>query len=473
MPRPTTARVPRAPNGCSGEVAPRGAKPRRDGRPMCDGPPVTRVPAVGGDRDVPAPDPIAREYLLLVLRLDQHVPGLVDGYFGPAELKAKVDLEQLRSPADLRANAADLRARLTHDVPEPDRRRWLAAQLVALEAQAAALAGDALPYLDHVTACFDHRPERVDERVFATAAEDLDRLLPGVGPLQDRIAASDARFAIPPDRLRGVVDAVLPRLRERAGAAFGLPEGEALAVNLVRAQPWSGYNWYDGGLRSRVDINTDLPVRAGDLPGLLAHEAYPGHHLEHAWKEAHQVERLRHLEASVLSINTPECLLSEGLADLGRRFAVPDDDEADLLAEVLDRAGIVDAGDRSAVRAAAETLVAVTRSMSAIRGVAGNAALLRHADGASHDEALAYLERWLLATPERCAKRLEFVEHPLWRTYVFVYFEGERLLRRWLEAVPEADRAARFRRLLVEQLSPGAIRDEVAGTAIADSGAPG
>ena len=58
----------------------------------------TLVPAVGGTRRVPAPDPIATDYLLLGLRLDQHIPGLVDGYFGPAELKARVDMEQLRAP---------------------------------------------------------------------------------------------------------------------------------------------------------------------------------------------------------------------------------------------------------------------------------------------------------------------------------------------------------------------------------------
>ncbi len=57
----------------------------------------TLVPAVGGTRKVPAPDPIATEYLLLGLRLDQRIPGLVDGYFGPAELKARVDTEQLRA----------------------------------------------------------------------------------------------------------------------------------------------------------------------------------------------------------------------------------------------------------------------------------------------------------------------------------------------------------------------------------------
>ena len=51
-----------------------------------------RVPAVGGTRMVPAPDAIARDYILLGLRLDQHIPGLVDGYFGPADLKARVDL---------------------------------------------------------------------------------------------------------------------------------------------------------------------------------------------------------------------------------------------------------------------------------------------------------------------------------------------------------------------------------------------
>ena len=46
------------------------------------------VPAVGGTRQVPEPDPIAADYLRLGLRLDQHAPGTVDGFFGPAALKA-------------------------------------------------------------------------------------------------------------------------------------------------------------------------------------------------------------------------------------------------------------------------------------------------------------------------------------------------------------------------------------------------
>jgi hypothetical protein len=420
-----------------------------------------RTPAVGGARDVRVPDPVARDYLLLVLRLDRHIPGLVDGYFGPADLNDQVDAEQPRSPARLVDDATALRARLPAEVAELDRRRWLDAQLVALEAQARARAGDGLPYLEHVSACFDYEPTRTPEGVFDAAAVELDTLLPGAGPLAGRIAAWDDSHTVPVDRVQPVVDALLPDFRRRAAALFGLPEGEGLVVSLVRDQPWSGYNWYDGGRRSRVDLNTDLPIRAADLLSVLPHETYPGHHLEHAWHEAHLVDDLGRMEASVLGINTPECLLSEGLADLGKRFAVPPDDEAVILAEVFRLAGLPNLGGAAKARAAAERQVAISRALTSVRGVAGNAALLLHADGAPRAEVLAYLERRLLSTPERAAKRLEFISHPLWRTYVFVYFEGERLLRRWLEMASPAEQPARFRRLLMEQLTPSAIVAEI------------
>jgi hypothetical protein len=420
-----------------------------------------RTPAVGGAREVRVPDPVARDYLLLALRLDRHIPGLVDGYFGPADLKALVDAEKPRSPAGLVEDAAALRAGLPAVVAELDRRRWLDVQLIALEAQARALAGDGLPYLEHVTACFDYEPTRTPEAVFDAAAAELDSLLPGAGPLAGRIAAWDDGHTVPVDRVQRVVDALLPDFRRRAAALFGLPEGEGLAVSLVRDQPWSGYNWYDGGRRSRVDLNTDLPIRAADLLSVLPHETYPGHHLEHAWHEAHLVDGLGRMEASVLGINTPECLLSEGLADLGKRFAVPPNDEDAILVEVFRLAGLPNQGGAAEALVAAERQVAISRAMAAVRGVAGNAALLLHADGAPREEVLAYLERRLLSTPERAAKRLEFISHPLWRTYVFVYFEGERLLRRWLEMVPPAEQPARFRRLLLEQLTPSAIVEEI------------
>ena len=47
---------------------------------------------------------------------------------------------------------------------------------------------------------------------------------------------------------------------------------------------------------------------------------------------------------------------------------------------------------------------------------------------------------------------------------MFVYAEGEALLGRWLDLVPEPDRPARFGRLLREPLTPPAIEAEIAAS---------
>ncbi len=431
---------------------------------MPDGPAIAgspsagaRVPAVGGTRTVLAPDAIARDYILLGLRLDQRIPGLVDGYFGPADLKAQVDMEQLRSPASLRDDAAGLRERLRTEVADPARRAWLDAQLVALSTQAADLAGETLPYLEHVARCFSFAPPRRPDREFDGAAARIDELLPGREPLAARLEAWDRRFEIGIDRLPGVIAWLVARFRARASDLFGLPEGEDVRVSIVEGRPWSGYDWYDGGGRSRVEINTDLPVRAPDLIGTVAHETYPGHHLEHAWKEADLVDAEGRLEASMLLVNTPECLISEGLADLGQSCAMPDDDALGLLMEVFERAGLDLAADAAAARDAAERVVGLAPARRALSAIRGNAAILRHADGRSHDEVRDYLMTVGRIPASSVEKRLEFIEHPLWRTYVFVYAEGEALLRRWVEAVPAGERSARFARLLHEQLTPAAV----------------
>jgi hypothetical protein len=421
------------------------------------------IVAVGGHRRVPAPDAIAHDYLLLALRLDQHVPGLVDGFFGPAELKARADIEELHEPTRLVDDAARLLERVGSEVPEPDRRDWLTAQVIALRTQAEALAGRALPYLEHVERCFAWAPVRRDETLFDEAAATIDALLPGPGPLARRLEAWDDRFVIPPDRLTDLLVWLVERFRARADPLFGLPEGEAVRIRLVTKQPWTGYNWYDGGRQSRVDLNTDLPTWAAGLIHVAAHETYPGHHLEHAWKETALVDVAHRLESSILLINTPECLISEGLADLGHRFASPPDEEADLLVEVYERAGLEIASDASAARDAAATTVALAAPRRRLAESRVNAALMRHVDGETHDAVLAWLERVGRFSPAIAAKRLEFIEHPLWRTYVFVYSEGEALLRRWLEAVPEAEQPARFGRLLREQLTPPAIAAELNG----------
>jgi hypothetical protein len=419
------------------------------------------VAAVGGTRRVPAPDAIATDYILLGLRLDQLAPGIVDAYYGPAELKARVDVEQVPAAARLRADAVALIDRLDREVEDEARRAWLTAQVVALEAQARALSGEPLPYLEHVELAMGFPPLRRDDGLFDAAARVIDGLLPGPGSLDDRLQAWDRSLEVPEARLPDVVDWLLTTFRTRAVRDFGLPEPEGVAVTFVRHQPWSAYNWYDGGRRSRIDVNLDLPVRAPSLIPTIAHETYPGHHLEQAWKEADLVDGEGRLEASILLINTPESPISEGLADVGTAFASPVAERAELLLELFERAGMAVAADATGAQEIADRAVALAGPRETLRAALGNAAMRRHADGASHAEVFGYLRETGRLSPESAAKALEFIEHPLWRTYAFVYADGAELLERWIQAAPAPQRVGRFGRLLHEQITPGRLLAEL------------
>jgi len=428
----------------------------------------TVVPAVGGERQVPAPDPIARDYLLLALRLDQHRPGLIDAFYGPADLKAQVDLEPLRPPSRLREDASDLRGRADREIEDLPRRRWLAAQLVALEAQAGLLGGDPLPYEEHVQRSFGVRPTRRPEREFELAAATIDGLLPGRGSVADRLVAWDAASGVPTERLRPVAEALVTRFRGRARALFGLPDGESLRLELVRRQAWAGYAWYDGGYRSRIDLDIDSPISLDTLIRAIAHRTYPGHHLERAWKEADLVVGSGRLEASVLLLETPEWLVGEGLADLGVTFGSPPLEAADLLVELYGLAGLPFADDPTAARERAATTAAMTPARAVLRAAAVNAALLRHVDGDEPRRVIAYLREVGRMTPDAAARRLALIEHPLRTASASVSTAGEDLMRRWLEMVPEGDRVARFARLLHDALIPATIEAEISGATAGD-----
>ena len=78
------------------------------------------------------------------------------------------------------------------------------------------------------------------------------------------------------------MQALSSALRDRVrGGGFGLPaQGETVRYEVVTDKPWSGFNYYLGDFCSRVAINADLGHRMANLPHLVAHESYPGHHTE-------------------------------------------------------------------------------------------------------------------------------------------------------------------------------------------------
>lgn len=380
-------------------------------------------------------------YLELGLRLGRHLDGMVDAYFGPPELSARIDAEPLRPlpalVADARALVADLDA--GGDDLDAVRRRWLRAQAAGLHMGARKLAGEQVSFVDEVEQCYGVRPGFVDHEVLAEAHRRLDEVLPGSGPLADRYEAWRSSHLMTAELLTAAVHTLAETFRERTETAFGLPEGEQVRFEWVTDQPWSGFNYYEGGLQSRVAINTDLPVSSTAVAHLIAHEAYPGHHTEHCRKEVGLVRTRRQLEESIFLVGTPQCLLAEGLADLALEALLGPDNEGQI-AELLQPLGI---------RYDAEVVAAVGAAGEALSAVRGNAALLLHDQGRPEEDAVAELERWALLSHERATKSIAFLTHPTWRSYIFCYIAGHPLCRDFVGGDP-----ARFERLLSEQFVP-------------------
>jgi hypothetical protein len=336
------------------------------------------------------------------------------------------------------------------------RARWLDRQLIAMETLARQANGEQIPYRELVERCFDAEPEPTPPEDYARTRRELNDLLPGTGDLRQRLEARDNALTVPVERLPEIVEWLTAELREAARNTFSVPQGEELSIDLVTNEPWSAYNWYEGNLRSRIEVNTDLPVRAPGLIGLLAHEAFPCHHLEHVSKELSLVREQARYESSVQLINTPEAYISEGLAETGVRFVAGAGRWQDLFVEVCERAGLTMSGQD------AQRNWLISQAMHRLRGSQGDAALQLHVGGRSRDDVIAFLEQDALATHVRAEKTLEFITHPLWRAYVFCYAGGERLLTEWIEHAGSRDgEIGRFGRLLSEQLTPSGIAQEL------------
>ena len=385
---------------------------------------------------------IAERYARLAHALDAHRPGFIDGYAGPDAWADRTP----RPAADLIREAADLQARV-QDVAEPERREWLAAQARAMHTVARIIAGEAVPYAQEVRDLYDIEPTRADLAALDASLQAMDAALPGAGTLEQRRSALRDRVTVPVSDLLCVAEPILVELRTRTQAAFGLPDGEDFQIRLVTDKPWGGYNWPLGNLKSLIELNTDLPVALTGLPDLLAHEGYPGHHTEHATKEARLVRELGWQEHHLQLLNAPECVVSEGVAVNALRTLMTRDEERDWLTGDLARVAGLDPQD-------VQAMLTVNELQANLKGVNAEAAMRLFEDGHPEAEVLDFLRHYGGVDDARARKSLEFITQPTLRAYIFTYPVGAELVK----GVLDREGTAGFRRLLREPVTPGQLR---------------
>ncbi len=395
------------------------------------------------------PDSISERYVKLGLALEVHLPGYVDAYYGPAAWREAVESASAQPVAGLARGADDLSAAIAADARmDAQRRDFLARQVRAMQTSLRGLQGERLGLIEETEGLYDVTPSWTDEAIFEDAHRALDDLLPAGGSLAERMAARRQALEISVEQVKPLLTEISDELRRRTRARFPLPADESFDVEFVRDQPWGGYNWYLGGCHSRIDINTDLPLRIAHLTGLLAHEGYPGHHTELANKERRLVLDKGWSEHSIALINSPSCVIAEGIATRALDVLMDEEERIAWQAELFKRAGygLLDARREHAIDEAGRKLA----------GIDGNAAFLLHDQGASEEEVVAYVERYRLARPEEARKTLAFLKAPRNRSYIFTYQYGGDLLDTLFAA--KGDRDAWFTRLLTEPVTPGRIR---------------
>lgn len=402
---------------------------------------------------MPAHD-VGERFVRLALAVDQHFPGYVDAYFGPldfshaARQRGKVPLPELAAEAQDLAQSVARREDLA-----PDRKEWLWSELGALRTTLRILSGEELEILAEVRLLYGVTPAWVDEVAFEAAHRALGEVLPGTGPVLDRALAYRQQLRVSLERIRPAFDRLVEQLHRRSLSLFPLPEEETCEFREVRDQPWLAYNAYKGSGRSRIDLNRDRPFHLHQLPEIIAHEAYPGHHTELAIKEQSLVRDRHWLEHSIVLSNSPACLVSEGMATNALEVVATPEEVVGYYAELLEAAGWA-AGE-------AQRVADFVRAGRPLEEVSGNQILLLHGERVPEEEVIAYGVRYAMVPEDEQRALLRFHQDPLWRSYGFNYTIGRDLVEGYLSRC--GDRVAGFTRLLREPMTPRAL-DVIAKT---------
>ena len=396
-------------------------------------------------------DRVARDYVRMQLEIGERDDGYIDAYYGPAEWREAARAHP-RTVGQLAAAADSLQARIaalpvSTDPLETSRRAFLVAQLTAAQTRLRMVRGERLSFAEEARGLYGITPELRPLSEYEPTLARIDRLVPGAGPLAERVDAFMDRFVIPNDRLEAVMRAAIAECRRRTLAHIPQPEGESFTLEFVTGRSWSGYNWYQGNYRSLIQVNTDFPVRLSRAVDLGCHEGYPGHHAYNMLLEEKLARGRGWVEYMVYPLYSPQSFIAEGSANYGIELAFPGDERlAFERATLYPLAGL--APDLAA------DYLAVQEAMQALSGARFTIARDYLEGRISRAQAIELAQRYQLVSPARADQSLAFTDQ--YRAYVINYGLGRDLVARHIEAAG-ADRATRWAamaRLLSEPVLP-------------------
>lgn len=371
----------------------------------------------------------ARQYLFLELSMGLHDAGHVDAFFGDESIRtlaedSALSLDEIETQAGDLADQLAIAKAAEEDPDSITRIDGLQGRLLALDTRIKLNRGESLPFDDESRQLFGTAAPDHDDAYFQAILDEIDALVGGEGQLSIRVNDFQEQFIVPPEKLPAVFDAAIAECRRRTLLYIDLPTDESFTLEYVQDKPWSGYNWYQGDAQSLIQINTDLPIFISRAVDLGCHEGYPGHHTFNALLEKNLVNEKGWTEFSLYPLFSPQSLIAEGSGNYGIDLAFPDQERIRFEKETLFPLAGLDVSEADRYYE--------LQSLLARLNYAGNEAARDYLDGRiDREEAIDWLTRYALSSPERASQRIDFID--TYRTYVINYNLGKDIVREYIE----------------------------------------
>ena len=399
-------------------------------------------------------DVAATRFVKLALAIGVHDGAFVDAYHGPIEWRDEATAAQL-SIENIEDDAEALLievARWNADQPiHSVRGAMLEKNLRAALARLQIVQGETYSFDEETRLLYDAVVPEYDVDQFYAALAQIEELLPGDGPLHQRVAAFRNSLAIPTDKLGVVFDAAIAECRKRTLAHYDLPERERFRIEFVKDKPWNGYNHYLGDFESLIQVNTDLPIIIDRAVDLGCHEGYPGHHTWGVILERDVLKGAGWIEYAVYPLFSPLSIIAEGSANYGIELAFPGDEKINFEKEVLFPLAGLDPSK-------AEKLAALNLAQRKLSH-ARNHIARQYLNGViDREEAVRMSMEFRLESRARAEKSIDFIE--TYRGYVINYNYGRDLVTDYVARHAEADGGAwaANKRLLATPLAASDIK---------------
>ncbi|MFW9829588.1 MAG: hypothetical protein ACFFEY_18585 [Candidatus Thorarchaeota archaeon] len=363
-----------------------------------------------------------KKYLLLGLRMGKLIDGFVDAYYGPSDLRNVVENEESHMAKDLLESCKQLQNQLNNQDFIEERIKLMRKNLEAIETSLNIFSGKEIPFTEKVSKIYDIKPELFDDSEFYRLNEELNSVFSGSGELSTRVDNFKNSHNLPINTLHEKFLEASKKIRKKTYNMFPnlLPQGEEISIKIVKDKPWGAYNWYHGNFKSRIDVNTDIPLDCVGVLKFVTHEAYPGHHTEHAIKEKNLYLDQKRFEHSILLIFTPEAVISEGIGNTAADVLFTDKEKAQF---------ILDEICHDPFNTNLDLLMKYEQSEGQLLKILNNMAIYAHEDRWSDDELVKYALNFDLVSEKYIRRLLKTIRHPLWSTYVFNYTHGENLIK--------------------------------------------